>query len=79
MLVGNLKCDVMGADIRFGVNNIQITNDAQSRPKVSYTNGEGACELTCDHIAGCDANRGVSRASIPHEYITAYTHEFGYA
>lgn len=39
----------------------------------------GVHEVACAYIAGCDADRGVSRASIPDGVLTTVVHEFGYA
>jgi p-hydroxybenzoate 3-monooxygenase len=82
MLVNNLLrelIDVMGGDVRFGVSDIKIQNEADQRPKVTYTDADGTHELTCDYLAGCDADHGISRSSIPDGVLTKYSHEFGYA
>jgi p-hydroxybenzoate 3-monooxygenase len=82
MLVTNLLrefIDVMDGDIRFGVSDVLIHNEAGSRPRISCADATGQFVLDCDFIAGCDADRGVSRASIPEGVLTTYTHEFGYA
>jgi len=82
LLVGHLMrelIDEMGADVRFSVENIKIINEAEGKPRVTYTDEQGDHKLVCDYIAGCDADRGISRASIPHDQLTTYTHEFGYA
>ena len=82
MLVGNLMrelLDNMEGDVRWGVADVEIHNEEGERPKVTYTDASGTHELICDYIAGCDADRGVSRASIPDGVLTKYTHEFGYA
>jgi p-hydroxybenzoate 3-monooxygenase len=82
MLVNNLLrelIDEMAGDVHFEVRNIVIQNEEDARPKVTYTDEDGVHELVCDYIAGCDADHGVSRASIPDGVITTYTHEFGYS
>jgi len=82
MLVGNLMrelLDNMAGDVRWEVTNVEIQNQGDERPKVTYTDASGTHELMCDYIVGCDADRGVSRASIPDGILTKYTHEFGYA
>jgi len=82
MLVNNLLhelIDEMGGEVRFNVLEIDIKNDTAERPRITYVDSEGIHELVCDHIAGCDADRGISRASIPEDLLTAYTYEFGYA
>ncbi|MDT0449407.1 FAD-dependent monooxygenase [Streptomyces hesseae] len=35
--------------------------------------------IGCEFVAGCDGDRGASRAAIPGESLTRYSHEFGYA
>jgi p-hydroxybenzoate 3-monooxygenase len=82
MLVNNLLKQVIDAelgDVRFSVSDVTIENDQCTRPKVRYTDADGAHEITCDYIAGCDAEHGVSRASIPDGVLTKYSYEFGYA
>ncbi|MCX2484053.1 4-hydroxybenzoate 3-monooxygenase [Pedobacter sp. MR2016-24] len=82
MLVGNLMrelIDNMAGDVRFDVSEVVIHNEDGVRPKVIYSDASGSHELVCDYIAGCDADRGISRTSIPDGVLTKYTHEFGYA
>ena len=82
MLVNNLLrefIDVMGGDIRFEVADVTIQNESGRRPQVGYSIAGRSHEIVCDYIVGCDADHGVSRASIPDGILTAYTHEFGYA
>ena len=82
MLVNNLLkmlIDEMRGDVRFAVSDVIIQNEEDVRPQVSYTNAAGAHQIICDYIVGCDADRGVSRASIPAGVITTYSHEYGYA
>lgn len=82
MLVNDLLrtlIDEMGGDVRFAVENIALHNPPDERPKVLYTDVNGDHEIVCNYIAGCDADRGVSRSSIPDGALTTYTHEFGYA
>lgn len=81
MLVGNLMrelIDNMAGDVRFDVSDIVIDNEEKD-PKITYSDASGSHELICSYIAGCDADRGISRASIPAGILTRYTHEFGYA
>ncbi len=82
MLVNNLLrvlIDEMSGDVRFSVADVTLKNEHGLPPQVSYSDGSGQHEIVCDAIIGCDADRGVSRASIPQGIVTTYTHEFGYA
>lgn len=82
MLVGNLMrelIDNMAGDVRFEITNVVIHNPERKRLQVTYSDVSGSHELSCDYIAGCDADRGVSRASIPNGILTKYSYEFGYA
>ena len=82
MLVNNLLrvlIDEMGGDVRFKVADVSLKNEQGQRPQVSYSDGSGHHAIVCETIVGCDADRGVSRASIPQGVVTTYTHEFGYA
>ena len=71
--------DVRGVNVRFGVDNINLTNEEQGRPRVQFHDAAGEHELTCSYVAGCDGGHSASRSSIPHEELTEYAHEFGYA
>ena len=82
MLVHNLLrvlIDEMRGDVRFDVRDVSIINEERQRPRVTYLDAAGEHSLACDTIVGCDADRGVSRASIPEGVLTTHTHEFGYA
>lgn len=82
MLVGNLMralIDNMAGDVRFELGDVAIQNEEGQRPRVTYADANGSHELICDYIAGCDADSGISRASIPDGILTKYSHEFGYA
>jgi p-hydroxybenzoate 3-monooxygenase len=82
MLVNNLLrelIDVRGGNVQFDVTDVTITNEEGQRPQVHYVQGRQEHVVACYHIAGCDADRGVSRASIPTGVLTTISHEFGYA
>lgn len=82
MLVNNLLrdlVDVTAADIRFEVVDVTIRNEKNEPPQVSYTDQSGQHQIVCEYMAGCDADRGVSRSSIPEELLTKYSYEYGYA
>lgn len=82
MLVNNLLrelIDTRAGDVRFDVTSVTVGNGNGHRPHVRYARGGQARTLLCDHIVGCDADRGVSRASIPAGVLTTISHEFGYA
>lgn len=82
MLVVNLMrelIDIMNGDVRWNVTDILIRNEEKERPIINYTDTDGTHELTCDYIIGCDADRGVSRSSIPPGILKTYNYELGYA
>ncbi|GAA3964116.1 4-hydroxybenzoate 3-monooxygenase [Pedobacter ginsengiterrae] len=82
MLVGNLMrelLDNMNGDVRWDAKDVAIHNEEGQQPHINYIDETGTHEIVCDYIAGCDADLGVSRASIPDGILTKYTHEFGYA
>lgn len=82
MLVNNLLrvlIDEMGGDVRFDVTDVVLHNEGGEQPSVSFTDASGRQSLTTDYIVGSDADRGVSRASIPEGVLTKYSYEFGYA
>lgn len=82
MLVNNLLrelIDEAGGDVRFGVDGVAIEDDGDRRPRVRYRDASGAHEIECDHVVGCDGDRGVTRQSILPGVLTSHVHEFGYA
>jgi p-hydroxybenzoate 3-monooxygenase len=55
-------------------------NAADECPRVHYRDSAGVPRtITCEFIAGCDGDHGVSRATIPSESLTRYSYEYGYA
>ncbi|MFF5078382.1 4-hydroxybenzoate 3-monooxygenase [Actinoplanes sp. NPDC000266] len=58
-----------GGDLRFGAEDVSVGDVVRF--------GDTAVEA--EFIAGCDGDRGVSRASIPAGVLTRYSHEYGYA
>jgi len=81
VLVHNLM-DVFigdGGDIRFEAE-VALGDIAGDRPHVTYRDSTGSTTtISCDFVAGCDGDRGVSRAAIPSGHLTRYSHEYGYA
>lgn len=71
--------DHMKGNVRWNVTDVAIQNEVGQRTQITYTDDTGIHKILCQYIAGCDADRGVSRASIPDGILTKYTHEFGYA
>ncbi|MFD5631170.1 4-hydroxybenzoate 3-monooxygenase [Streptomyces sp. NPDC127072] len=82
VLVRNLT-DVFlrgGGDLRFEAADVSLQDIDGDRPLVRYRDTAGSTRsLSCDYIAGCDGDRGVSRATIPADALTRYSHEYGYA
>ncbi|GAA2607490.1 4-hydroxybenzoate 3-monooxygenase [Paractinoplanes durhamensis] len=76
VLVRNLT-DVFlrdGGDLRFEAADVSLGD------VVRYRDTGGAVRaIRGDFVAGCDGDRGVSRASIPDGVLTRYAHEYGYA
>ncbi|MEV0701523.1 FAD-dependent monooxygenase [Saccharopolyspora sp. NPDC050389] len=69
-----------GGDLRFDAE-VSVENIAgDERPLVRYLDSTGSARvISCEFVAGCDGDRGVSRAAIPSESFTRYSHEYGYA
>ncbi|MFI0469829.1 4-hydroxybenzoate 3-monooxygenase [Saccharopolyspora sp. 5N102] len=69
-----------GGDLRFDAE-VSVENIAgDERPLVRYRDSAGSTKMiSCEFVAGCDGDRGVSRAAIPSESLTRYSHEYGYA
>ena len=58
-----------GGDLRFGVSNVTLRNLTSDRPVVGY---DGNHEITCQLVAGCDGDHGVSRTAIPDGILTRH-------
>ncbi|WP_268951896.1 FAD-dependent monooxygenase [Saccharopolyspora elongata] len=67
-------------DLRFDAE-VSVENIAgDERPLVRSRDSAGSTKtISCEFVAGCDGDRGVSRAAIPSESLTRYSHEYGYA
>ena len=61
-----------GGKVIWEAGNVAIHDIHSRRPRVTCTHSEANHEIECDFIAGCDGFHGVSRASIPKEYIAVH-------
>ncbi|GIF17899.1 p-hydroxybenzoate 3-monooxygenase [Actinoplanes tereljensis] len=61
-----------GGDLRYEVADISVDPE---NGVVRYRD----TTIIGEYLAGCDGDRGVSRASIPAGVLTRYSHEYGYA
>ncbi|MFB6438440.1 FAD-dependent monooxygenase [Streptomyces sp. NPDC056411] len=69
-----------GGDLRFEALDVGLEDLDSERPTVRYRNPDGsATTVTCDYVAGCDGFHGVSRASVPAEALTRYSHAYPYS
>jgi p-hydroxybenzoate 3-monooxygenase len=64
-----------GGDLRFGAADVSLQNLEGEGPQVRYREKV----ISCDFVAGCDGDRGVSRATVPAGVLTRHSHEYGYA
>ncbi|WP_377271788.1 4-hydroxybenzoate 3-monooxygenase [Peterkaempfera sp. SMS 1(5)a] len=69
-----------GGDLRFQAADVALDGLTGDRPRVRYRDPGGVLhEIACELVAGCDGDRGVSRASIPDGVLTAYPFDHGIA
>lgn len=69
-----------GGDVRFDAVEVHLERLDGARPLVGYRDAAGVHrQISCDFVAGCDGDRGVSKTSVPPGALTRYTHEHGYA
>jgi p-hydroxybenzoate 3-monooxygenase len=68
-----------GGDLRFGVEGIQFDGVDGPRPLVRFRDADTATSIRCDVVAGCDGDRGASRAAMPPGVLTTHSLEHGYA
>lgn len=70
----------VGGDLRYEIDDLALHDFYGDNPTVTYHDQRGTeWVVVGDYIAGCDGDRGVSRASIPDGVLTRYAHEYGYA
>src|SRR5262249_38280308 len=62
-----------GGDLRFEAADVSLDNPSTGRPTVRYRDEAGLHEISCDFVAGCDGDRGMSRESIPDGLLTRYS------
>jgi p-hydroxybenzoate 3-monooxygenase len=69
-----------GGDLRFEAD-VSLENlVGGERALARYRDSAGSTRVvSCDFVAGCDGDRGVSRVAVPSESLTRYSHEYGYA
>ncbi len=69
-----------GGDLRYEATDIILEDLDSERPLLRCHDTDGSMQVVAgDFIAGCDGDHGVSRASIPADVLTRYSHEFGYS
>lgn len=69
-----------GGDLRFEAADVTLDGLTGDQPRVRYRDPAGVVhEIDCRLVAGCDGDRGVSRASIPDGALTAYLFDHGIA
>lgn len=67
-----------GGDTRFEVRNVGLHDLATDLPSVSYTDSTGQEQwIDCDHVAGCDGARGVTRRYLPPDETVVNRHDYG--
>ncbi|WP_305785501.1 4-hydroxybenzoate 3-monooxygenase [Symbioplanes lichenis] len=68
-----------GGDIRYEAD-VTLDDVAGPDPVVRFRDPAGTTHVIhCAYVAGCDGDRGVSRAAIPAGVLTRYAHEFPYS
>ncbi|MEU6171314.1 4-hydroxybenzoate 3-monooxygenase [Streptantibioticus parmotrematis] len=70
-----------GGDLRFDAEVLSLRTVAdETSPYARYRDGDGTTRVIgCEFIAGCDGDRGASRAAVPEGILTKHSHEYGYA
>jgi p-hydroxybenzoate 3-monooxygenase len=70
-----------GGPILFETTATALTDLDTERPVIRYRAAAGEPEqsLVCDFVAGCDGDRGISRASIPAADLAVYSHTYDFS
>ncbi|MET7689536.1 4-hydroxybenzoate 3-monooxygenase [Streptomyces sp. NPDC005483] len=75
-LTGTYLEDV--GDLRFEAADVSLHDLSGDRPTVRYRTADGTPRaITCDFVAGCDGDHGVSRTAVPEGELTAYAFDHG--
>ena len=68
-----------GGEIIFGAQDVAISHFDAEHPVIRYRRADGAHELRCDFIAGCDGFHGICRAAIPDGALRFYERVYPFA
>ncbi|MFD8717726.1 4-hydroxybenzoate 3-monooxygenase [Streptomyces sp. NPDC059629] len=67
-----------GGDLRCEVADVSLHDLTGDRPIVRYRSTDGTLHtITCDFIAGCDGDHGVTRTAVPDGVLTAHALDHG--
>ncbi|MFF7275231.1 4-hydroxybenzoate 3-monooxygenase [Streptomyces griseorubiginosus] len=67
-----------GGDLRFEASDVSLHDLTGDRPTIRYRAPDGTPHaLTCDFVAGCDGDHGVSRTAVPDGVLTAHAFDHG--
>lgn len=67
-----------GGDLRFDAADVFPYDLTGDRATVRYRDADGTTRaITCDFVAGCDGDRGVSRTAVPDGALTAHAFDHG--
>ncbi|WP_259294440.1 4-hydroxybenzoate 3-monooxygenase [Streptomyces canus] len=67
-----------GGDLRFEAADVSLHDLTGDRPTVRYRTPDGTLRaITCEFVAGCDGDRGVSRTAVPDGVLTTYAFDHG--
>ncbi|MGW2887205.1 4-hydroxybenzoate 3-monooxygenase [Streptomyces griseoruber] len=71
-------CLADGGDLRHEAADVSLHDLTGDRPTVRYRSADGTLHtITCDFVAGCDGDHGVTRTAVPDGVLTAHTHDHG--
>ena len=68
-----------GGEIVFEAQDVAISGFDTECPVIRYRDAEGAHELQCEFIAGCDGFHGICRAAIPNGALRLYERSYPFA
>ncbi|MCG0285565.1 4-hydroxybenzoate 3-monooxygenase [Streptomyces sp. PSAA01] len=69
-----------GGDLRFEARDVTPQDLLGERALVHYRSTDGTAKaISCDFVAGCDGFHGISRASIPDDVLTRYSHVYTFS
>ncbi len=68
-----------GADVRFGIGGVRVSDATADRPSITYSDDQGEHEIHCDYLVGADGSRSICRHEMPESQRRHFFKEYPFA